>query len=80
MGLRVFHDFQTVRKKTQKINLFVKFAEFRLEFSQNNWSEFVFEKILTSHADSIQFRSLYENRWKLKVFAERVCFCTICRL
>ena len=26
-----------------KITLFVKFAEFRLEFSQNSWSEFVFE-------------------------------------
>ena len=28
---------------TQKNTLSVKFAEFRLEFSQNNWSEFVFE-------------------------------------
>ena len=31
---------------TKVITLLVKFAEFRLEFSQNNWSEFEFEQII----------------------------------
>lgn len=38
--------FQELPRKT---TLSVKFAEFRLEFSQSNWSEFVFEQIIAQN-------------------------------
>ena len=37
---RLGEDFH---KWTLKIALYVEFGEFMLEFSQNNWIEFVFE-------------------------------------
>ena len=32
--------------KCSRITLSLKFSEFRLEFSQNDWKEFVFEKMI----------------------------------
>ena len=41
--VKCFLDRENVSKINEKVINFVKFAKFRQELSQNNWSEFVLE-------------------------------------